>query len=280
MKRKFVTCLLSVLFLAADTYPFGECKGTVTPSVVITESQWKGKRVAFLGDSITDEQRVGTTKCYWEYLAEWLGLCPLVYGINGNEWNGVLQQAHKLREEQKDTVDAIVIFAGTNDFFANVPLGEWYTDPIRKKPKVADTQLEYSRKYRMPLLKNDTFKGRINRVLHFLKTNYPDKQVILLTPLHRAQARFSSENVQPDEGFANQIGAYIDEYVQAVKEAGNVWAVPVIDLHSLSGLYPLNDSCSIYFHDADTDRLHPNATGHRRMAKTLLYQLLALPATF
>ena len=223
---------------------------------------------------------MGTTKCYWEYLAEWLGLCPLVYGINGNEWNGVLQQAHKLRKEQKDTVDAIVIFAGTNDFFANVPLGEWYTDPICKKPRVADTQLEYSRKYRMPLLKDDTFKGRINRVLHFLKTNYPDKQVILLTPLHRAQARFSSENVQPDEGFANQIGVYIDEYVQAVKEAGNVWAVPVIDLHSLSGLYPLNDSCSIYFHDADTDRLHPNATGHRRMAKTLLYQLLALPATF
>lgn len=47
MKRKFVTCLLSVLFLAADTYSFGECKGTVTPSVVITENQWKGKRVAF-----------------------------------------------------------------------------------------------------------------------------------------------------------------------------------------------------------------------------------------
>lgn len=32
--------------------------------------------------------------------------------------------------------------------------------------------------------------------------------------------------------------------------------------------------------DKDTDRLHPNAEGHRRMALTLMYQLLALPASF
>ena len=44
-------------------------------------------------------------------------------------------------------------------------------------------------------------------------------------------------NVQPEEAFSNSIGLFIDDYVQTVKQAGNLWAVPVIDLNSLSGLY-------------------------------------------
>ena len=35
-----------------------------------------------------------------------------------------------------------------------------------------------------------------------------------------------------------------------------------------------------YFHNAETDLLHPNDAGHQRMARTLMYQLLALPCTF
>lgn len=59
-----------------------------------------------------------------------------------------------------------------------------------------------------------------------------------------------------------------------------MWAVPVIDLNSASGLFPMSDSHAGYFADPDTDRLHPNNKGHRRIAATLLYQLAALPAVF
>lgn len=278
MNRKLSACLLSALLLSADVYPLSIYNLETVQSVAPVESQWKGKRVAFLGDSITDKKRVGTTKCYWEYLSELLGLQPLVYGINGNQWNGVLKQAEKLLEEQGDSIDAILIFAGTNDYNAGIPIGEWYVES-EVETEVAGPQME-KRKHREPVMSNDTFKGRINKVMDYLKTNFPTKQVILMTPVHRAQARFSDKNIQPDEMFPNKIGVYVEEYVKAIKEAGNVWAVPVIDLNSISGLYPLNDSHIGYFHKADTDRLHPNAEGHRRMAKAIQYQLMSFPASF
>ena len=40
------------------------------------------------------------------------------------------------------------------------------------------------------------------------------------------------------------------------------------------------DEYSQYFHNAEKDRLHPNDKGHERMARTLMYQLMALPCTF
>ena len=66
--------------------------------------------------------------------------------------------------------------------------------------------------------------------------------------------------------------------MNAIKEAANVWAVPVIDLNSFCGLFPLLDEHAQYFRKSDTDRLHPNTEGHKRMAYTLAYQLLGYPA--
>ena len=75
-------------------------------------------------------------------------------------------------------------------------------------------------------------------------------------------------------------GEQLDAYVQAVKEAGNVWGVPVIDFNAVTGLNPMVEEQLIYFYDAGYDRLHPSTKGQIRMARTLMYQLFALPATF
>jgi len=56
--------------------------------------------------------------------------------------------------------------------------------------------------------------------------------------------------------------------------------VPVIDLHADSGLFPLATSHQRYFGNPDTDMLHPNTRGHERIARTMLYKMLALPADF
>ena len=122
-----------------------------------------------------------------------------------------------------------------------------------------------------------TYRGRINIALDKVKRMYPTKQIVLITPIHRAGFYLSDTNWQPTEEYRNKCGEYVSRYVESVKEAGNIWSVPVIDMNALSGLYPLMDEHAQFFNKKDVDRLHPNNEGHRRMALTLMYQLLALP---
>lgn len=244
----------------------------------IPQQQWTGKKVAFLGDSITDSEHIGTEKNYWQFLEEMLGIEALVYGINGHQWSDLPGQAEKLKEEEGDRVDAIIIFAGTNDYYADVPLGEWYScQPQKTTVSGPETDTRIRRIFHMD---GSCFRGRINMVMNYLKTEFPEQQIILLTPIHRGYARFGDGNIQPEESFPNSLGLYIDDYVQVIKEAANVWAAPVIDLNSISGLFPLNKSHERYFNDKETDLLHPNSEGHFRMAKALACQLLCFPADF
>ena len=196
--------------------------------------------------------------------------------------NQIIGQGERLEREHGQDVDAIIVFVGTNDFNGGIPIGDWYTYSY-EQTVAANRQTgrqEVFRRHRELIYDDATFKGRVNTTPRWLKTHYPDKQIIFLTPIHRAFAQFSDDNIQPPESFANACGLFIDDYVQAVKELANVWAVPVIDLNSISGLYPLLDEHAHYFRNADTDRLHPNTPGHVRMAWALAYQLLGYPASF
>lgn len=259
------------------------CIALTVPGVAQTvlTHPWQGKRVAYFGDSISDPRNNGAKKKYWGWLKDWLGITPYVYAVSGREWNDIPRQADKLHEQHADSVDAILIFVGTNDFNHGVPIGEWYVEKDTTvyaaigKPKTLQ-----ERKQRVMAMDKATVKGRINIALSKLKQMYPTKQIVLLTPIHRAGFYPNEKNWQPTEDFTNFRGLYISDYVQAVKEAANVWAVPVIDLNALCGLYPMEDDHAQYFHKSDTDRLHPNDLGHQRIAKTLMWQLLSLPCDF
>ena len=104
----------------------------VAKSKAEIKSQWQGARVAYLGDSITDKKQVdkGVNDTYWLYLESILGTESLVYGISGHQWHQIPGQADKLIAEHGQNVDAIMIFVGTNDYNASVPIGQWYTEEV------------------------------------------------------------------------------------------------------------------------------------------------------
>ena len=228
---------------------------------------WMQKRVAYFGDSITDPRNSGSKVKYWNFLQEWLGITPYVYAVSGRQWNDIPRQADKLREEHGDSVDAILIFIGTNDYNNGVPIGQWYEEKAEKvmyghgQPKKL-----VNRKRRYMSMDANTYRGRINIALDKVKRMYPHQADCLAHPPSIVLSSIVMRRTgSVRKTTTNQCGIYLEEYIDAVKEAGNIWALPVIDMNALSGLYPMMDEHAQYFADPQVDRLHPNDKGHERI---------------
>lgn len=221
------------------------------------------KRAVYLGDSITDARHIGTRRNWWQDLHDDLGLSYKVYAQNGAQMYALQDQAKKAHEELGDGVDVIFIFAGTNDYNANTPLGDWW---IYSEQATNVNGTKTMRRQRTPNRDGNTFCGRVNNVMEYIKRTWPKSEVYLLTPLHRGFATFGKTNVQPDDSYANSKGYFIDDYVHALQRAGEIWSVPVIDLYTETGLLPAMPEYAHFFSNAAHDMLHPNACGHRRIA--------------
>ena len=241
------------------------------------DNHWKGKKVAFLGDSITDPAAIPTVKKYWKFLEESLGIQPFVYGVNGANWSGILGQAMKLQSAQGDDIDAIFIFCGTNDYNGSTPIGEWFSIEIEE----TNDHGSMSFKPHRHLVKDTiTFRGRINTAMEFLKENFTSQQIVMMTPIHRAYANYGGNNVQPEESFPNRLGLYVQTYIDVIREAADIWSTPLIDLFRDSGLHPLTTSHGQFFNNPQTDLLHPSTVGHARIARTMMRQMMAMPSDF
>lgn len=277
--RKIVLCIM-LLTIACSTAM--QAKREKEPADIYVNHPWYSKRIAYIGDSVTDpNQGGGQVTHYWQFLANWLHSTPLVYAVSGYEWSHAVGLTDKLHQEVGEDVDAIIVFLGTNDYNNDLPLGCWFTEkPEQVQRGKGGKEFQDVRMHRSLSMDQSTVRGRINVAMKHLKELYPTKQIILLTPLHRGYAFFGNGNRQPSEDYRNEQGLYIDHYVDAIAEAAHVWAVPVIDIYSLSGLLPTMPSQRQYFCDEKNDQLHPNTQGHQRLAKTLLTQLSSLPCTW
>ena len=151
MKKRVITLILSVCVLAP------------TLAQAVVEHPWKGKKVAYFGDSITDPRNKASNTKYWGFLQEWLQITPYVYGVSGRQWNDIPRQTAKLKEEHGNDFDAILIFMGTNDYNNAVPIGQWFEERMDK--------VEYGHQYvkrmedrmrRTPVMDKSTYRGRIN----------------------------------------------------------------------------------------------------------------------
>ncbi|GKU80176.1 SGNH/GDSL hydrolase family protein [Paenibacillus sp. L3-i20] len=137
--------------------------------------------------------------------------------------------------------DYTIIFSGTNDHSKNMPLGT-----------IND-------------IANTTFYGAYKLVVKKLLTTNVDLKLFLVTPIQKFMGHTTTDN---GEGWfhngPNGNGATLADFAQAIRNIGEYYSIPVIDLHRTSGINEFNFTL---YHSAD--KLHPSKEGQRVMADAM-----------
>lgn len=210
-----------------------------------------GKKIAFLGDSITEGCGVADKKnLYWNRIAAQTGAQCFGYGIGGtriapHRVPTPPPDAHKDQyfasrvDSMIPDADAVVIFGGTNDF------GD------------GDAALGH-----MEDRTNDTFYGAYHLLVQKLIERYPDGKLVIMTPLHR----MSEDETCYNERGVRRMGS-LQRYADAIIEVAGFYGIPVVDLLRTSGMQPRIPALREKYMP---DGLHPNDEGHALLAQRLL----------
>ena len=215
----------------------------------------QGKKIAFLGDSITEGTGVSTPEhIYWNLIAQYTGAKCYGYGIAGTR----IAPQHDLTANDPyqanyfgarvDSIlpdaDVVVVFGGTNDFgHGDAAMG-----------KLGD-QTE------------DTFYGACYQLLYKLIKRYSSAQIVMLTPLHR-----ENEDMLYNSCGIRNAGTLAD-YAQAIRESAESFGIPVVDLFRNCNIQPNHPAHKEQF---CPDGLHPNDAGHVLIARCVIGVLNSL----
>ncbi len=210
------------------------------------EMDIRGKKINFLGDSITEG--VGVTdisRVYWNLLAENSGCISRGYGISGTR---IARQQKPDGEPHDDyfalripkmdaDADVVVIFGGTNDYgHGDAAMG-----------KMSDRT-------------DDTFYGALHNLYTGIIKKYPKAQFVVMTPTHRVE----ESRVYNNWGVRN-VGS-LEDYVNVISEVASYYKIPVLDLFRASGIEPEDEANRNMY---APDGLHPSDAGHVLIYKAL-----------
>ncbi len=208
----------------------------------------KGKKIAFLGDSITEGAGTSSEEnVFWRVLERRTGAQCYGYGIGGSRIAPQRTPSPKPRfdmyfgsrvEEMIPDADVVVVFGGTNDFgHGDAAFG------------------------RMEDRTEDTFYGALHLLMQKLIDRYPKGQLVVMTPLHRL-----NESVYDYNEWGVRLAATLEDYVNAIIEVAGCYAVPVLDLFRCSGIQPKIPALRERYMP---DGLHPSDAGNERIAEKL-----------
>ena len=219
----------------------------------------KGKRVAFLGDSITEGSGVANIAAcrYDNRIAKEFELEKTFnYGIGGT------RIAHQCRPSEKPrydlcfcgraynidrSADLIVVYGGVNDYIH----GDAYFGSMEDRTP-------------------ETFCGAVYFLMTLLKEEY-GKPVVFMTPAHCFFKGVSDK--EPSPRHVKRDARPLAEYVEVIKARGKELGVPVLDMFENLGLDPNNDEQRAKY---TADGLHFNDEGHAYIAAALAKFLKAL----
>ena len=207
----------------------------------------KGKKIVFLGDSITEGAGVADIAAnrFDNRIAAKYGATAVNYGIGGTR----IAHQHKASDVPRydlcfcgraydldKDADAIVVFGGTNDYgHGDADFGSF-----------AD---------RTPA----TFCGAVRFLAAFLRENYPKAKVVFLTP-SRGEG---DERPDPDPRGQGADKRALVEYVDAIARIAGEEGCEVLDVYRRLGVNPNDPAERARF---TADGLHLNDAGHGKLA--------------
>ena len=196
----------------------------------MTISAWKDKKATFYGDSLTEEN-FQYTKGYHKWIQEILGLTSYEnFGVSGYKISDVYDKVNSTTA----TGDIIFVMCGVNDENFSTPLGT-----------IEDTT-------------TSTIYGSYNKLCSLLKTKYPTKIILFITPHYQTK-------------YPHNEGITSYEVSKAMKEVCEKYAINVYDNYAISGIYPQNNTNKTTF---TTDGCHWNDLGHEIVGKNLANYVL------
>jgi len=195
----------------------------------------QGLKINFLGDSITEGHGCSCEAArFSDMIAAQYGAITRNYGIGGtrlarqsapsDDPRHDLDFPSRVAEMDADA-DLIVVFGGTNDFgHGDAAFGKFSDRTV------------------------DTFCGALHVLFTSLLEKYPDKPIMVMTPLHRSS-----------ECMPNMHGKVLKEYVDMIRQTAEYYSLPVLDLFAVSGIQP---AVPVMKEKFMPDGLHPNDAGH------------------
>lgn len=196
--------------------------------------KWKGKKWACVGDSLT-ALNIGTTKHYYDYVADSTGIEPYIMGVGGSGYKRTEENntAFYQRVENIPTdVDVITIFGSGNDIGLT-------------QGNITDTT-------------TDTICGCINQTLDRIYSRFmgvsklPVIGIVSPTPW--------VGNMPFDDGS-------MKPYVEALKQICNNRSIPYLDLYYCSLLNPDDATFRTLAYSKDNGGgVHPDENGHKIIA--------------
>lgn len=219
---------------------------------IIAEStiDFSDKKIACLGDSITAatnlEGQEDYLKMSYPYqLGKVLNAGEVVnLGIGGSSigryWDNAFVDRYK---EIPEDSDIIIVMGGTNDGFC---ASEKELGSLEEREK-------------------RTFAGDLDELLKGLKKDYPNAEIVLVTPLPNVlhdMLRRDRKDLLPQSSF-----------VAIMKQLSEEYEIPVIDLYG-SGILDSHDAAVI--HSFIPDGVHGNEMGYRYLAEHIAAELIKI----
>ena len=212
------------------------------------KSRLYGKKIAFLGDSISDENSSLATqieKYYYRYIQENTGCEIYMHGCAGTGFNyrheGQQDSINDRVTDIPNDADYIVVFAGTNDWGNNngTILGNM-EDYLNNRDN------PYSSLY-----------SAIGNTIEKLVSKFPFGKIAFITPLPRWD-----KGADMLHG-ANSRGFTLRQVAEAIIEICEWWSIPVLDLNAKSNICTNGTLATgpVYY----LDGLHPNTKGNKEI---------------